>query len=102
MGFLDTLKKANLNSLHVFGEPVTLNGTTITAAIDDLSQTSFARSGGRTTETESALFVSEEEFLAAGGKKGSSITFSNGTVSRVMKISDFQGVLYLALAPFKP
>jgi len=102
MGFLDTLKRANLNSLGIFGEPVEMNGITLTAAVDDLSQTSFARSGGRTFDTESALFVSEDEFAAAGGKKGSTIKFSNGKVSVVQKIADFQGVLYLSLAPFKP
>jgi hypothetical protein len=102
MGFLDSLKKANLSSLSMMSEPATLNGQPIRVAIDDLSQTSFARSGGRTTDTESAVFVSEEEFLAAGGKKGSTITFENGKTSIVQKISDFQGVLYLALAPFKP
>ena len=79
-----------------------MNGVTITAAVDDLSQTSFARAGGRTFDTESALFVSEDEFLAAGGKKGSTIRFPNGKASQVQKIADFQGVLYLSLAPFKP
>jgi uncharacterized protein YkvS len=48
------------------------------------------------------VFVNEDEFLAAGGKKGSIITFQNGKTSQVQKISDFQGVLYLQLAPFKP
>lgn len=104
MIFLESLKRANLSSLKVMGEPVELNGTTITAAVDDLSQTSFARSGGRTDETESAIFVNEEEFLAAGGKKGSIIKFlgEGGRTSRVQKIADLQGVYYLTLAPFKP
>lgn len=100
--FLDSLKRANLNSLGVMGEPVTLNGLTITAAVDDLSATSYARSGAISAGVESAIFVSEDEFNEAGGKKGSIIKFLNGKTSQVQKISDFQGVLYLQLAPFKP
>lgn len=100
--FLAGLKRANLCSLGIMSEIVTLNGIDIRAAVDDLSQTTFARSGGRTAEIESAIFVSEDEFVTAGGKQGSVIKFSNGKTSKVQKISDFQGVLYLALAPFKP
>jgi hypothetical protein len=106
MRYLESLERANLSSLQMFGEPVELNGEIITAAVDDLSQTSFARSGGRVTDTESAIFVDEAEFIEAGGKKGSIIKFLRGPlagkISMVQKISDFQGVLYLALAPFRP
>jgi hypothetical protein len=100
--FLDGLGRANLSSLGVMSETATLNGATIRVAIDDLSQTSFARSGGISAGIESAIFVSEKEFTDAGGKKGSIIKFSNGKVSQVQKISDFQAVLYLQLAPFRP
>lgn len=100
--FLAGIGKANLSSLGIMSETATLNGTEIRVAIDDLSATSFARSGGISAGVESAVFVSEEEFLAAGGKKGSIIQFSNGKVSQVQKISDFQAVLYLQLAPFRP
>lgn len=100
--FLTGLKRANLCSLGIMSEMVTLNGVEMKAAIDDLSQTTFARSGGRTVDTESAIFVSEDEFIAAKGKQGSVVVFANGKTSKVAKISDFQGVLYLALAPFKP
>lgn len=101
--FLDSLKRANLSSLGVMKEPGELNGKPIRLAVDDLSQTSFARSGGITKDIESAVFVSEEEFTDAGGRKGSIIKFlDSGKMSQVQKISDFQGVLYLTLAPFKP
>jgi hypothetical protein len=102
MSFLNGLKRANLISLRILGEPVTLNDRTITAAVDDLSVSTFARAGGVTADVESAMFVDEDEFYAAGGKKGSIITFSNGKISRVLRIGDFQGVLYLTLGPFKP
>lgn len=101
--FLDSLKKANLSSLMTFSEPGEINGHPVRLAVDDLSQTSFARSGGVTKDVESAVFVSEDEFEEAEGKKGSLVTFlDSGKTSRVQKISDFQGVLYLQLAPFKP
>jgi hypothetical protein len=100
--FVTGMRRANLCSLRIMSEVVTVNGVEIKAAVDDLSQTTFARSGGRTENTESALFVGEEEFLAAGGKQGSVITFPNGKTSRVQTVSDFQGVLFLALTPFKP
>lgn len=100
--FLAGLAKANLSSLGIMSEMATLNDQPIRVAIDDLSQTSFARSGGISAGVESAVFVSEAEFLAAGGKKGSIIKFQNGKFSQVQKISDFQAVLYLQLAPFRP
>jgi hypothetical protein len=100
--FQECLKRANLISHKMMSEPATMNGQPIMVAIDDLSATSFARSGGISAGVESAVFVNEDEFLAAGGKKGSIITFQNGKTSQVQKISDFQGVLYLQLAPFKP
>lgn len=100
--FQDSLKRANLVSLTIMSELATLNGATIKVAIDDLSATSYAHSGGISPGVESALFVSEDEFTEAGGKKGSIITFADGKRSQVQKISDFQGVLYLQLAPFKP
>jgi hypothetical protein len=100
--FLTSLKRSNVLTHKVMSEPATMNGETIMVAIDELSQTSFARSGGISPGTESALFVNEEEFLAKGGKKGVAITFDTGKTSIVQKISDFQGVLYLQLAPFRP
>jgi hypothetical protein len=100
--FVTGLRRANLCSLRIMSEVVTVNDIEIRAAIDDLSQTTFARSGGRTDNIESALFVSEEEWTAAGGKMGSVITFSSGKTSRVQKVHDFQGVLFLGLTPFKP
>jgi hypothetical protein len=100
--FSEGLARANLSSLGIMGESATLNSHIITVAIDDLSQTSFARSGGRSPGVESAVFVNETEFVAAGGKKGSIITFSNGLKSQVQKISNFEAVLYLELAPFRP
>ncbi len=101
--FTEGMKRANLATLSVLNEPVTVNGYTIMAAVDDLSQTSYARSGGKSPGVESALFVNEDEFKAAGGKKGSIIKFEDGkTVGQVQQISDFQGVLYLQIAPFRP
>lgn len=100
--FIKGMERANLKSLMIMSEPATLNGVAIRVAIDDLSATSYARSGGLSAGVESAVFVSEAEFTAAHGKKGSAITFLNGKTSIVQKISDFEGVLYLQLAPFRP
>lgn len=100
--FIKGIERANLKSLTIMSEPATMNGATIRVAIDDLSATSYARSGGLSAGVESAIFVGESEFMAANGKKGSAITFLNGKTSIVQKISDFEGVLYLQLAPFKP
>jgi hypothetical protein len=100
--FIKGMERANRSSMTIMSEPATLNGYTIRVAIDDLSATSYARSGGISAGVESAIFVNEDEFTAAQGKKGSAITFQNGKTSIVQKISDFEGVLYLQLAPFKP
>jgi hypothetical protein len=100
--FITGMQRANVLSHRIMSEPATLNGNTIMVAVDDLSQTSFARSGGRSDGTEAAVFVNEAEFRAAGGKKGSIITLSNGKASQVQRTADFQGVLYLTLAPFRP
>jgi hypothetical protein len=96
------LKQANLISMEIMSEYATLNGIRIQVTIDDLSTRSYARSGGISAGVESAVFVREDEFNEAGGKKGSIIKFDNGKSGQVQKISDFQGVLYLQLAPFKP
>ncbi len=100
--FQEFLGKANLSSLDMMSEMAELNGHPIKVAVDDLSSTSYARSGGTSSGVESAVFVSEDEFKAAGGKKGSIIIFSTGKSGQVQKISDFQSVYYLQLAPFRP
>jgi hypothetical protein len=96
------MKTANLSSMSIFSEPATLNGHPIRTAIDDLSASSYVRPGGTAPGVESSVFVLEDEFYAAGGKKGSAITFKDGKTSIVQKITYSEGVLLLQLAPFRP
>lgn len=100
--FNEHMARANAVGLSEMGNGgVTVNGVAVRASIDDNSSSPFFKMGGVSTGTNVVAIIDKEDFLAANGKKGSTIAWGTRT-STIQSVSDDDdGVVICSCEPFK-